>query len=443
MKNKSRFNGEGSFYFDKLKKRWYGVVTIGFTADDKPIRKKVSDKDLKIAQEKFTELKEQIRKGTFVEKSRESLAEIILFLLEKNKTLNLIKDSTYARELHTLKIIEADAIGKMPIQSISERDILAFLNRNLDRSNSYLLKIFRQLKSAFRYAQAENLINKNPMEFMKRPKSRVQTKKVYALTIDEQRKLVEILRGPEEKNKCSVILQLMLLTGMRSGEILALDKNKDINFNFKKITIRRTITRDSNGDFKIGESPKTANGIRTIPMSEACEALLCTHLKNWQKNPLNLLFYDIKNDHLFNPVQLNAAFKYIVKKYQIIKMTEQYKSLGEKKKPIRYKKYTYFEKSKNEYKLLGLNPPHDWLQRQEKYYFKEFLPEKPFNAHMLRHTFATRCIESGMPVKVLSKILGHSDIQITLNTYCDVFEEYENDALAKAEEYLKALTLIG
>ena len=62
---------------------------------------------------------------------------------------------------------------------------------------------------------------------------------------------------------------------------------------------------------------------------------------------------------------------------------------------------------------------------------------------MLRHTFATRCIESGMPVKVLSKILGHSDIQITLNTYCDVFENFESDALKQAESYLERLSLIG
>ena len=42
---------------------------------------------------------------------------------------------------------------------------------------------------------------------------------------------------------------------------------------------------------------------------------------------------------------------------------------------------------------------------------------KPINFHALRHTFATRCVESGMDIKSLSEVLGHSNVSITLNTY--------------------------
>ena len=61
--------------------------------------------------------------------------------------------------------------------------------------------------------------------------------------------------------------------------------------------------------------------------------------------------------------------------------------------------------------------------------------------HSLRHTYATRCIESGMPAKVLQKVMGHTDINITLNTYCSVFEKYRNEHLAIADEYMKSNNL--
>ena len=59
------------------------------------------------------------------------------------------------------------------------------------------------------------------------------------------------------------------------------------------------------------------------------------------------------------------------------------------------------------------------------------------NQHMLRHTFATRCIESGMPANVLQKIMGHHDLRTTLEVYCDVFANYEKQHSTKTYNYLK------
>ena len=58
---------------------------------------------------------------------------------------------------------------------------------------------------------------------------------------------------------------------------------------------------------------------------------------------------------------------------------------------------------------------------------------------MLRHTFATRSIESGMPAVVLAKLLGHADISTTLNTYTDVFNKFKVEHFDKATEYFKKL----
>lgn len=58
------------------------------------------------------------------------------------------------------------------------------------------------------------------------------------------------------------------------------------------------------------------------------------------------------------------------------------------------------------------------------------------NYHVLRHTFATRCIESGMDVKSLSEILGHANAAITLNIYVHSSMELKRAQMERMIEYL-------
>ena len=58
---------------------------------------------------------------------------------------------------------------------------------------------------------------------------------------------------------------------------------------------------------------------------------------------------------------------------------------------------------------------------------------------MLRHTFATRCIEAGMQATVLQKLLGHKDIETTLNTYTSVFDKFRDNEIDKYIKYIDTL----
>ena len=60
-----------------------------------------------------------------------------------------------------------------------------------------------------------------------------------------------------------------------------------------------------------------------------------------------------------------------------------------------------------------------------------------YGQHVLRHTFATRCIEAGVAALVLKNWLGHTDIHITLDTYSDVFDRMNLGAISKLEDLMK------
>ena len=61
---------------------------------------------------------------------------------------------------------------------------------------------------------------------------------------------------------------------------------------------------------------------------------------------------------------------------------------------------------------------------------------REINVHGIRHTFATRSLESGISPKALSKILGHANVGFTLDTYAHVTEELMTDEMANLKGFL-------
>lgn len=83
-------------------------------------------------------------------------------------------------------------------------------------------------------------------------------------------------------------------------------------------------------------------------------------------------------------------------------------------------------------KYIPYNPfALKWLIKTQKFKIKKY--KYP---HIKHHTYATRCIESEISAVVLSKLLGHADIQTTLNTYTSVFNRFTEDEIQKYLEYI-------
>lgn len=373
---KKRGNGEGSVY--KYENGYRGQIVVGTGEDGKPIRRSVVGKTIKEVNEKLTLIKNSMITGTYIAPNKITLPELAMQMLKDDLNMNYIRESTHYRHIETLKRIESDPYMKAtPIQKLNYTGVKEYLLTETRAAQSVIDKIYMMIQRTMREAVKRKIITVNQLEDIRKPKSAQHREKVRALTKDEQIKLYEVLTT-EDINYSHQML-LSMLTGMRMGEINALTLD-DINLKTKTISISRTIARDLKGAAFISQSTKTETGTRVISISETAMPIVKEILECAEDS--EYLF--VRKGKLISTSQVNMQFQRVVEKYDII-----------------------------DKKVKG-----------------------KVSLHSLRHTFATRCIEAGMQAKVLQHLLGHSDISITLNTYCDAFESFQRENMAMADEYL-------
>ena len=312
-------------------------------------------------------------------------ATIVSILKQKYKSdyeRNFLSDAGYGRNLESVKILEKSPIGNVPIAKLNKNHIEKYSAKITCYSNSVIEKIFIQIKLAFSIAMDEGIISYNPMlsRSMRRPKSVKPDKKVRGLTPDEQKALVELMtkkKPPAGRNDYRLQLFIELYSGMRMGEINALTRDS-IDLKNNVIHVSATISKGVDSKSFVKEGAKTDSGVRDVPISKTLRPYLEKALINYRKNKQELLFFDHNTKSVITTNQVNSYYKRICKEAGI-------ESDGQ---------------------------------------------------HQLRHTFATRCIESGVPAVVLKTWLGHKDIHVTLDTYTDVFKAMDNEAISKFDAHL-------
>lgn len=394
MGKKVKGNGEGTIYFSETLNKWVAQY-VEPSGKRKTLTQRKNEKvtDFK---KRFTNIISSINNKTYIESIEISLYNILKDYIDTKYKTGITSPRTYKRNVESLKLLEKcckDFIHK-PIQKVTIQEIRKCLpnfvelqiynsktNENTVRiySQNVIDKLYTLINKGFKIAASDRIIQYNIMdnESIKKPKAKKETEKVKALTLEEERKLIKTLNLTNHKYKNIILLSLY--TGLRIGETLAITRD-NVNLKDGILTIEKTLTRDKNDKVVLGDKTKTKAGMRTIYLSYNAKKLLKDVCNDNISNIYNLIFFDYDNNTFITPLEINCYLKRLNEKYKIC---------------------------------------------------------QDIHTHILRHTFATRCIEAGMSAKVLQQILGHKKIQTTLDTYTSVFEKFNKTENEKYDLYMK------
>lgn len=273
------------------------------------------------------------------------------------------------RNISSVLMENQKPFGKMRMKDITRKHIEYVRQCLLDdgKTPQYLNICFAHLNHVFETAVLDDTLNKNPCKALKRLKREgkpISETKHRALSEQE---VVAFLKASEDRNSYfRNCFRLMFLTGMRIGEVGALYLT-DIDDMF--IHVKRGITRDEIGGYIVGDDPKTESGNRDIPLTPELRKII--------KDQCEL------NEMVFGADWTGLIFK-----------SPEGGILRE---------YTVNREIKRICTSLGI---------------------EYFTCHATRITFATRFIEQRPhDFKILSEIMGHKNIDITLNLYTRVMTE--------------------
>lgn len=296
----------------------------------------------------------------------------------------------------------APLLGNHPLDEIKAYHIQKLYNYILERnlSSKYLHDIHSLLHNIFDAAILNDIIVRNPCMGVVMPS--ISQKERRVLSVEEQQLLLNITRQPKWK-QYGPIITVMLGTGIRVGELFALTW-QDIDFKQHQIMINKTLvylpnTQNNKYEFSF-QTPKTKNAIRSIPMQHNVENAFQEQLIIQQQQKQNSRWHPLTGFE--NLVFLN--------------------------------KYGHPRQRSSLQKTLNRLVKAINREQQSMLHNARKTSMQPIHPHTLRHTFATRCFEAGIPPKTVQTILGHSNIQMTLDLYTHVSNQKKRSDLQKLEK---------
>jgi integrase len=371
---KRRVNAEGSNPRQRLDGRWQ--INIRVTdADGVSKRMSVLGRTAEEARRKTVDLRRRLEDGQPVRDAKETTGSFAQRWIESTLAASDRKPATkslYAT-LARKHIIDG-ALGRVALDRLRLSHVDAFVVelRGKGLAESTVRSVYTVLRAVLDGAVRDGALGRNPAALVKRPK--VTTKEAAHLGTSDVKALVEAMSGSRYQS----LVELLVSTGLRRGEALAL-RWTDIDQDRNVIRVRGTLGR-IDGELVVSE-PKTAKSKRIVPMSPAVTTLLRRSRVHQQQE------------------RLRAGSQWTASGFVFTT------DLGEPCDPR-----NALRAVKAAAKRAGLDPA--------------------VGLHTLRHSAATVMLTNGVPIKVVSDVLGHSSIAITGDVYGHVTEDVAREALA-------------
>lgn len=358
------------------------TVYLGYDVNGKQIRKTTTftpppglteRKADKLAKEEYVNFSNRC-KGLFNLKENMRFSELVEEYFRLYAPSNLKPVTAYNYEKH-INYHYMNYFGNKKLKDITTATISHFFatHKSMVRGEMRTLspanakRIYCILQSLFKFAVLQGCIKESPCKNVILPKKNpLEEDKQMHLTAEE---LPEFLSMFQNYSAFNTIILVLLFTGMRSGEALALQW-EDIDFKNRKIHIRHSLSDVGGTHFLT--TPKTKTSVRHLYMDDNLIALLKKHKVEQRKLQ----------------IALGSSFSH--PEMVFTSATGNYKD----RSCLNTQLKRFLKGTKFEYLTL----------------------------HKLRHTNATLLLNNGVDLKIVSEHLGHSDIQITAKTYTAVLD---------------------